>query len=54
MKARQCDECKWYANNATDHVCRKQHFPRFYKPRSPMDQNWGWKRKCDDYEEQMK
>ena len=54
MKTRRCDECKWYAANLNEHVCRKQHFPRFYMPKGPMDLNYGWKRKCEDFEEAEK
>jgi hypothetical protein len=31
-------------------TCRKGHKPRFYAPRAPHDVNWGWKRRCADFE----
>ena len=34
----------WYA-------CAKHHRPRFYAPRRPDDFYWGWKRRCEDFEE---
>jgi hypothetical protein len=27
------------------------HRPRFYKPRHEGDTNWGWRRRCEDFEE---
>ena len=30
--------------------CAKHHRPRFYKPRDPITSDWGWKRRCEDYE----
>lgn len=54
MKARHCDECHWFARESYEHVCRKQHYPRFYKPKHPRDMDWGWKRKCEDFKEALK
>ena len=50
-KARHCDECEWFARNEIEHVCRKQHNPRFYQPTSEGDLSWGWKRRCEDSKE---
>ena len=50
-KARHCDECEWFARNEIEHVCRKQHNPRFYQPTSECDHRWGWKRRCEDFED---
>lgn len=50
MKAAHCDECKWFAQETYEHVCRKQHYPRFYQPKHTRDSDWGWKRKCEDFE----
>ena len=36
---------------AYDPTCLKNHKPRFYLPRSVMDMNCGYKRKCADFEE---
>ena len=30
--------------------CIKGHKVRFYMPRSPMDSDYGWKRRCDDFQ----
>ena len=55
-KTRHCEECQhriWsaeYANTPKHLQCWKGHAPRFYMPQSPIDQDWGWKRKCHDYE----
>ena len=32
--------------------CALGHKPRFYQPNSPMDEFWGWKRRCADYSEE--
>lgn len=46
---RHCDECtRWYAEMRE---CAKGHKPRFYQPTRIMDNNWGWKRKCEDFKE---
>jgi hypothetical protein len=47
MKTRNCDDCahhKWPGDS-----CEKGHMPRFYKPRSPVDTSFGFKRKCGDF-----
>lgn len=41
----------WYAGSSGYHfVCMKGHKPRFYEPGKLK--NWGWKRRCDDVEEE--
>jgi hypothetical protein len=48
---RHCDEC-WYFNTDTSGVeagCLKNLRARFYVPRGPMDQTWGWKRRCAEF-----
>jgi hypothetical protein len=32
-------------------ACLQAHHPRFYKPRDCGDFDYGWKRRCLDYEE---
>ena len=55
-RTRHCEACQhriWseeYANTPKALQCAKGHAPRFYNPTSPIDQEWGWKRKCHDYE----
>ena len=53
MTTRHCDECRHYnyMHTKDDEVCNKNHHPRFYVPKSPMDKNWGWKKKCKDFEQ---
>lgn len=53
MKTRHCDECKHFNDEDIPgaKVCEKNHKPRFYLPRSVMDMNCGYKRKCADFEE---
>ena len=50
-KARHCDECEWFARNEIEHVCRKQHNPRFYRVQEVSRAGgWGgWKRRCEDF-----
>ena len=53
-KASHCDECRFFnpwraAIPAPSNLCQNGHRPRFYLPRNPLDQDYGWKRKCPDY-----
>ena len=66
-RARECQLClHWDEGAFVDRECKAAvfrviqgewfacycgHRPRFYKPRSPVDRDWGWKRVCDDFEE---
>lgn len=34
-------------------ICSKGHKPRFYMPRDELDLDWGWKRKCTDFQERV-
>ena len=58
LPTRQCDECKHYnlifgtKYSDTDKVCEVGHHPKFYKPKSPIDPDWGHKRKCQDFDPQ--
>jgi hypothetical protein len=52
-QAKQCDECRhsgWDSVKGTV-TCAKGHKPRFYQPRHMGDELWGWKRRCDEFEE---
>lgn len=59
-KAQACDFCQHFdfgENSESEPFvwirkpgCTKGHKVRFYLPRSPMDQDWGWKRRCDDFQ----
>jgi len=51
MTTRQCDECKYSYHREWDTRlhCHKGHNPRFYQPKSPTDQYWGYKRDCNDF-----
>lgn len=46
-RASNCELCtKWTGTIP----CEAGHRPRFYVPRSPYDDSWGWKRKCADFD----
>ena len=56
--ANHCDECKHFCTYDEDpegspvrpsETCRKGHRPKFYNPTSPVDTNWGYKRRCSDF-----
>ncbi len=51
MKASDCCSCRFCISlvGTLPATCMKGHKPRFYTPRSPIDQDYGWKRVCDDY-----
>jgi len=49
-KAKQCALCKhFYCDDDWNGICKLGYKPRFFQPRSPIDNGWGWKRQCDDY-----
>ena len=55
--AKQCDQCISFNMDVVDflplpvdQLCEKHHRPKFYLPRSPMCELWGWKRRCSDFE----
>lgn len=61
---RNCDMCAW-GRWGTElllnpepfavkyrFTCDKGHRPRYYQPKGPMDENYGYKRRCDDYREE--
>ena len=55
MQTRNCDECvhKYTRDWDLRLHCNKAHKPRFYAPKDISDAmrgNWGWKRKCEDYQ----
>lgn len=59
-KANQCDECKHVYVEFTfvktivpQFKCTKGHKPKFYKPKSYTDDNYGWKRVCSDYQKEI-
>ena len=55
MKTRFCDDCKFCDMTVEIGMkCDKGHKPRFYMPRETYphyENDWGWKRKCADFEE---
>lgn len=52
MKARFCAECKHFnVDLLGDAYCIKKYTLRFYPPKSPIDTNWGYKRRCWSYKE---
>jgi hypothetical protein len=50
-KTRSCDKCALW-NRQIDR-CAKGHSPRFYQPKlfGASPGAWGWRRRCDDYQE---
>ena len=50
MKTQSCDECQFHSYvGHHDFVCLKNHRPRFIMPSSPIDDDYGFKRKCGDF-----
>jgi len=56
--ANYCEDCRH--SSITDEtgkstlICKHGHKPKFYVPKThtdAIDGNYGWKRKCEDYEE---
>lgn len=56
IKAKHCDECRHFDQPTalTRPPCAIGNKPRFYKPKHGRDDDWGWKRKCNDFEEVKK
>lgn len=55
IPTRSCDECQHFdpswAATAVKRVCLLKHKPMFYKPKDdPRDVNWGFKRRCADFQ----
>lgn len=53
IKTQYCDECQHWvvdASNAPFRTCNKGHKPRLYMPKGAMDTDWGYKRKCKDFD----
>ena len=61
-KASHCDQCthatlKWYVSRGGEPfdvvlICDYHHKPRFYRQRhdNPLDDSYGWKKVCADFE----
>ena len=49
--AKQCIECRFFFDDAIDldPVCAHGHQLRFYVPKNSHDKDWGWKRRCDEF-----
>ncbi len=54
METRSCDECKHFNDEDVPgaRVCEKNHKPRWHAQKSdnPHDTDYGYRRKCADYE----
>ncbi|MBW2636959.1 MAG: hypothetical protein JRC86_05470 [Deltaproteobacteria bacterium] len=56
MKTKHCDDCKFigdlgeHEDGTYTKECGKGHKPKFYMPRGPNDFEYGFKRKCADFE----
>jgi hypothetical protein len=52
MKASFCEECVHFDEVLLPKtVCGLGHKPRFYYPRGYTFTDYGWKRRCDDFQE---
>ena len=58
VRVRHCDECLHYDlvcgtnyGGKDDKHCKLGHKPRWYQPKGPMDDDWGHKRRCEDFKE---
>jgi len=49
---RHCEKCKHmrWVDPGFELECKIGHRTRFHTPKSPRDTDWGWKRKCSDFE----
>jgi hypothetical protein len=54
QEAKRCEQCKHYddfaAWEAWGNACNLGHKPRWYRPKKIGDLDYGFKRKCEDYE----
>lgn len=60
MKTRNCDQCAHFSviekgEPVRLKICAKDHKPRFYQPKRGLMgwyniDEWGWKRRCDDFD----
>jgi len=54
--AAHCDECLHWRKTGQPwspsggYVCQRNHAPRWFNPKSSIDTDYGWKRKCRDFE----
>ncbi len=47
---KNCEECSNHrAVLGNELACALDHKPRWFSPKGTLDQNYGWKRKCDDF-----
>jgi hypothetical protein len=56
MKAKHCDECKHFSLKANE-PCQLGYKPRYFYPNTmekAKSGNWGYKRRCDDFQERKK
>ena len=55
VKTHHCEECTYHrAVLGNELACAYDHKPRWFSPKGPLDQNYGWKRKCEDFRELKK
>lgn len=51
--ASHCDDCAHWDRESDTYTaddCKMGHRPRFFVPRGPLDSEYGFKRRCDDFE----
>lgn len=58
MKPENCGECEFRDWRGLKMKCKKGHKPNFYMPTiyqimNPTDTDWGYKRRCKDYQEKL-
>ena len=55
MKSSDCQECRHHQWRipSEDMKCNKGHRPRFFHPKSPIDTNWGYRRICEDFDNEI-
>ena len=51
-KTKHCDECAYFNYDLVPGkpLCEKGHKPRWYGQKAVYDTDWGYKRRCDDFE----
>lgn len=52
IKTQFCNECIHadFHHDGRLRKCNKGHKPKFYLPQDYLDDNYGYKRKCEDFE----
>lgn len=52
LPTRYCDTCTHFRYAQDDGpICKKGYNPKFFKPRVMLNDDWGYKRRCEDFED---